>query len=43
VAVRSSSGGKYHSVSVSVTLVTEEQRRGVYDALHADRRVVYYL
>jgi putative lipoic acid-binding regulatory protein len=43
VAVRSSSGGRYHSVSVSVTLVSEEQRRGVYEALHADGRVVYYL
>lgn len=43
VTVRSSSGGKYHSVSVAVTLVSEDQRRGVYEALHADGRVVYYL
>jgi putative lipoic acid-binding regulatory protein len=43
VAVRASSEGKYHSVSVSVTLVSEDQRRGVYEALHADARVVYYL
>ncbi len=43
VAVRPSSGGKYHSVSVSVTLVSEEQRRGVYESLRADERVVYYL
>jgi len=43
VSVRASAQGKYHSVSVSVTLVSEEQRRGVYEALHADARVVYYL
>lgn len=43
VTVRSSAGGKYHSVSVAVTLVSEDQRRGVYEALHADERVVYYL
>ena len=43
VTVRASAGGKYHSVSVSVTLVSEVQRRGVYEALHADARVVYYL
>ena len=43
VTVRASAQGKYHSVSVSVTLVSEDQRRGVYEALHADARVVYYL
>jgi putative lipoic acid-binding regulatory protein len=43
VIVRASAGGKYHSVSVAVTLVSEEQRRAVYQALHADGRVVYYL
>ena len=43
VTVRASAQGKYHSVSVVVTLVSEEQRRGVYEALHADARVVYYL
>ena len=43
VTVRASAQGKYHSVSVGVTLVSEEQRRAVYVALHGDGRVVYYL
>ena len=43
VTVRASSAGKYHSVSVVVRLVSEEQRRAVYQALHDDARVVYYL
>jgi putative lipoic acid-binding regulatory protein len=43
VRVRSSAKGKYHSVSVAVTLVSEEQRRAVYQALYDDERVVYYL
>ena len=43
VTVRASSAGKYHSVSVSVRLESEDQRRAVYQALHADGRVVYYL
>jgi putative lipoic acid-binding regulatory protein len=43
VTVRSSAQGKYQSVSVSVRLVSEEQRRGVYQVLHDDERVVYYL
>lgn len=43
VTVRASSQGKYHSVSVAVTLASETQRRAVYQALHDDARVVYYL
>src|SRR6266498_2046329 len=43
VAVRQSSGGKYHSVSVAVRLVSEDQRRAVYQVLWAAERVVYYL
>jgi putative lipoic acid-binding regulatory protein len=43
VVVRQSAQGKYHSVSVVVTLESEEQRRAVYQALHEDARVVYYL
>ena len=43
VTVRASSQGKYHSVSVVVTLVSEDQRRAVYQALHQDARIVYYL
>ena len=43
VVVRRSTGGKYHSVSVVVQLASEDQRRAVYQALHEDDRVVYYL
>ena len=43
VAVRSSSAGKYHSVSVAVRLASEEERQALYRALGADARVVYYL
>lgn len=43
VTTRASAGGKYHSVSVVVELASEEQRRAVYQALHDDDRVVYYL
>jgi hypothetical protein len=42
-SVRASAGGKYHSVTVSLRLDSEAQRRAVYEALHADARVVYYL
>jgi hypothetical protein len=43
VRVRASAQGRYQSVSVPVRLVSEEQRRAVYQALHEDDRVVYYL
>ncbi len=43
VSVRASAQGKYHSVSVGVRLASEAQRRAVYQALHDDARVVYYL
>jgi putative lipoic acid-binding regulatory protein len=43
VSVRSSAAGKYHSVSVSVQLESEAQRRAVYQALHDDERVVFVL
>jgi putative lipoic acid-binding regulatory protein len=43
VTVRASSQGKYQSVSVAVRLASEAQRRAVYQALHDDGRVVYYL
>ncbi|BDG07777.1 DUF493 domain-containing protein [Anaeromyxobacter paludicola] len=43
VRARASSGGKYHSITVVARLESEEQRRGVYLALHRDARVVYYL
>jgi putative lipoic acid-binding regulatory protein len=43
VTVRASAGGKYHSVTVVVTLTSEPQRLALYDALRADRRVVHAL
>jgi putative lipoic acid-binding regulatory protein len=43
VTVRTSAQGKYHSVSVACLLASEAQRRAVYQALHDDPRVVYYL
>jgi putative lipoic acid-binding regulatory protein len=43
VTVRASSGGKYHSVTVVVTLTSEPQRLALYDALRKDRRVVHAL
>ena len=43
VTVRASAQGKYHSVSVVAHLESEAQRRAVYQALHDDERVVYYL
>jgi putative lipoic acid-binding regulatory protein len=43
VVVRQSSKGKYHSVSVVARLVSEDQRRAVYQLLWDDERIVYYL
>ncbi len=43
VTVRASAKGKYQSVTVEVTLRSERQRRAVYQVLHDDARVVYYL
>ena len=43
VVIRASAQGKYHSVTVRARLASEEQRRAVYQALHDDERVVYYL
>ncbi len=43
VRVRASARGRYQSVSVPVRLLSEDQRRAVYQALHDDGRVVYYL
>ncbi len=42
-SIRPSAGGKYLSVSVVARLESEVQRRGVYQALWEDDRVVYYL
>ncbi len=43
VTTRASSGGKYHAVSVAVTLRSEDERKAVYQLLWEDERVVYYL
>jgi putative lipoic acid-binding regulatory protein len=41
--VRASAGGKYHSVTVTVTLTSEPQRLALYEALRNDPRVVHGL
>ena len=41
--LRPSSGGKYLSVTLTVRLASEDQRRAVYLALSLDPRVVQYL
>jgi putative lipoic acid-binding regulatory protein len=41
--LRPSSGGKYLSVTLTVRLASEDQRRAVYLALSRDPRVVQYL
>ena len=38
-----SRGEKYLSVSVTVLLLSEEQRRHVYTELHKEKRILYYL
>jgi putative lipoic acid-binding regulatory protein len=43
VTIRRSAQGKYHSVAGVTGLESEDQRRAVYQALHEDDRVVYYL
>jgi hypothetical protein len=42
-AVRSSSGGRYLSITMEARLESEEQRLAINEALKADPRVVYYL
>lgn len=43
ISEQPSKKGTYISLTVSVYLLSEEQRRSIYEALHKDRRVVYYL
>ncbi|RYZ34155.1 MAG: DUF493 domain-containing protein [Myxococcaceae bacterium] len=43
IQVQPSKKGNYISLSVSVFLLSEEQRRALYAALHEDPRIVYYL
>ena len=35
--------GRYVSLTVSVYLLSEEQRRTIYADIHTDKRIVYYL
>jgi uncharacterized protein len=43
ISEQPSSMGKYLSVSVSVYLLSEDQRRNIYVQLSKERRVLYYL
>ena len=43
ISEQPSKGARYLSVSVTVVLLSEEQRRRVYEALHKERRILYYL
>lgn len=43
IRLQPSSRGNYVSVSISVYLLSEEQRRSIYAQLHKERRVLYYL
>ncbi len=43
ISEQPSSMGKYLSVSVSVYLLSEDQRRSIYVQLSKERRVLYYL
>ncbi|MGV3620115.1 MAG: YbeD family protein [Archangium sp.] len=35
--------GRYTSLTVSVYLLSEEQRKTIYEDIHSDKRIVYYL
>jgi uncharacterized protein len=43
ISEQPSSRGKYLSVTVTVFLLSEEQRRAIYSQLHKEKRVLYYL
>jgi uncharacterized protein len=43
ISEQPSKQGKYVSVSVSVYLLSEDQRRAIYSQLHKEKRVLYYL
>lgn len=43
ISEQPSAKGKYLSVTVSVYLLSEDQRRAIYAQLHKERRVLYYL
>ena len=43
IAENVSKQGRYVSLTVSVYLLSEEQRRNIYAEIHVDKRIVYYL
>lgn len=43
IAVQPSSKNTYLSLTVSVYLLSEEQRRFIYLQLHQEKRILYYL
>lgn len=43
ISEQPSSQGKYVSVNVTVYLISEEQRIRVYEHLHREKRILYYL
>ena len=43
VSVRPSATGKYESITVQVYLKSEDERRRVYAAFHADKAIVWYV
>jgi putative lipoic acid-binding regulatory protein len=43
IAENVSKQGHYISLTVSVYLLSEEQRKTIYEDIHADKRIVYYL
>jgi putative lipoic acid-binding regulatory protein len=43
ISEQPSSRGKYVSITLTVVLLSEEQRVTIYSHLHRDKRVIYYL
>ncbi len=43
VTQRPSSAGKYESISIHVYLRSEDERRKIYEAFHAEKSFVWYL
>ncbi len=43
IAENVSKQGHYVSLTVSVYLLSEEQRKAIYADIHVDKRIVYYL
>jgi putative lipoic acid-binding regulatory protein len=43
ISQQTSTLGKYVSLTVSVYLLSEEQRRSIYEQLHKEKRILYYL